>query len=122
MKNNNEFTVKQVIGILFGMSVLLSGCATLETDASNAETRLEAELEAASQSETEEITVPNRSGDWQPVEKTVLSTGDKLNDVSKQMVIFRHVPTGTMVATTASGHSGYTVLPFTYDEYLESIQ
>lgn len=118
MKNNHEFTVKQVIGILFGMSVLLSGCATLETDASNAETRLEAD----SQSETEEITVPNRSGDWQPVEKTVLSTGDKLNDVSKQMVIFRHVPTGTMVATTASGHSGYTVLPFTYNEYLESIQ
>ena len=33
------------------------------------------------------------------------------------MCIYRHIPTGTMMATTITNQSGWTVLPFTWEEY-----
>lgn len=116
-------SAKIVSGILLALTFFLSGCGsvtagevtasddamvmTQETDTDASETTVSTRIDKASL---------NRNGDWVCVEISKLPYGNGPLDV-KSMCIYRHIPTGTMMATTITNQSGWTVLPFTWEEY-----
>lgn len=116
-------SAKIVSGILLALTFFLSGCGSItagEVTASDdaVATALEADTDASETTVSTRIDKDslNHSGDWVCVEKSKLPYGNGPLDV-KSMVIYRHIPTGTMMATTITNQSGWTVLPFTWEEY-----
>lgn len=117
--NKTKKSTRIVSGILLALTFFLSGCGSITagevTASDNAMAMaLEADTDAAA------TTAISRNSDWVCVELSKLSYSDGPLDV-KYMCIYRHIPTGTMVATTTNNYSGWTVLPFTWEEYQSAL-